>query len=247
MSAPVTSNRIRIAIVDDHPLFRAGLATSLRRAADLEIVMVGETAEDAIRAAASGKIDVLLLDITIPGNGIDAARSIVRDNPGMKILFLTGSDSEDAAAETLAIGGRGYVLKGANGRELVKAIRTVHQGQLYVTPELATRMLARQGRREPAAPVPDRPEPHMARPCQAAGSGRSSTLQPGGSRIGRSRPSLGSASPRSSTTSAWSYASGASATGSRRSCFIAARRRSPTSPQRPSGSRPDSASTILTC
>jgi two-component system nitrate/nitrite response regulator NarL len=165
MSTLVTSSRIRIAIVDDHPLFRAGLATSLRRTADLEIVTVGETAEDAVRAAASGNVDVLLLDITIPGGGIEAARSIVRDNPGVRILFLTGADSEDAAAETLAIGGRGYVLKGANGRELVKAIRTVHQGQLYVTPELATRMLARHGRREAAPPpAPARPGPAAARP-----------------------------------------------------------------------------------
>jgi DNA-binding NarL/FixJ family response regulator len=163
MSSAMTSSRIRIAIVDDHPLFRAGLATSLRRTADLEIVMVGETAEDAVRAAASGSVDVLLLDITIPGGGIEAARSIVRAHPEVRILFLTGADSEDAAAETLAIGGRGYVLKGANGRELVKAIRTVHQGQLYVTPELATRMLARHGRRE-APPPPERPAPAAARP-----------------------------------------------------------------------------------
>jgi DNA-binding NarL/FixJ family response regulator len=157
------NTRVRIAIIDDHPMFRAGLATSLRRAGDIEIVSVGATADDAVQAAATGKVDVLLLDIAIPGDGIEAARAIVRDHPDMKILFLTGSDSEDAAAETLAIGGRGYVLKGANGRELVKAIRTVHQGQLYVTPELATRMLARHGRRDQPASA-TRPEPLPTRP-----------------------------------------------------------------------------------
>lgn len=140
------TDRIRIAIIDDHPVFRAGLTQSLRRAPDVEIASVGATAEDAVNAVRSGGIDVLLLDLDIPGNGIEAARRIQAEASATKVLILTGSDDEQDVSSTLAVGALGYVLKGANGREIVNAIRTVHSGKPYVTPELASRMLIQQGR-----------------------------------------------------------------------------------------------------
>ena len=133
----------------DHPVFRSGLAQSLRRVADVEIATVGGTADEAVRAANTASIDVLLLDLTIPGDGKEAARRILRENPAARILILTGSNKEEDVAATLAIGAMGYVQKGASGREIIHAIRTVYRGQPYVTQELSARMLVQQSRATP--------------------------------------------------------------------------------------------------
>ena len=157
-------DQIRIAIIDDHPVFRSGLAQSLRRAADVEIVTVGGTADEAVSAAKTGSIDVLLLDLTIPGDGKEAARRILRENPAARILILTGSSKEEDVAATLAIGAMGYVQKGASGREIIHAIRTVYRGQPYVTQELAARMLVQQSRATPkptSAPGEPRSRPAL--------------------------------------------------------------------------------------
>jgi two-component system, NarL family, nitrate/nitrite response regulator NarL len=158
------TDRIRIAIIDDHPVFRAGLAQSLRRAPDVEIAGIGGTADEAVCAAKGGGIDVLVLDLDIPGKGIEAIRRILVETPAAKILILTGSTDEEDASATLAIGALGYVLKGASGREIINAIRTVHKGQPYVTPELASRMLIRQSRAV-LNPSPARKNAPLSRPA----------------------------------------------------------------------------------
>ena len=140
------TDRVRIAVIDDHPMFRTGLVASLRRFSDFEIVSVGGSADEALKAA-GGDIDILLLDIGIPGDGIEAGRRIAQDCPSVQVIYLTGSNNEDDATTALATGASGYVLKGATGRELANAIRTVHHGDPYITPELGSRMLARRGRR----------------------------------------------------------------------------------------------------
>jgi DNA-binding NarL/FixJ family response regulator len=109
-AAGVTAGSARLHC-RDHPVFRSGLAQSLRRAADVEIATVGGTADEAVRAANTASIDVLLLDLTIPGDGKEAARRILRENPAARILILTGSNKEVDVAATLAIGAMGYVQK----------------------------------------------------------------------------------------------------------------------------------------
>jgi len=135
----------------------------LRRATDVEIAVVGGTADEAVEAVNSGEIDVLLLDLTIPGDGKEAARRIMQENPAARILILTGSNKEEDVAAALAIGAMGYVQKGASGREIINAIRTVYRGQPYVTQELASRMLVQQGRaaQKPASTARD----HLPRPA----------------------------------------------------------------------------------
>ena len=129
----------------------------MRRATDVEIAVVGGTADEAVEAVNSGEIDVLLLDLTIPGDGKEAARRIMQENPAARILILTGSNKEEDVAAALAIGAMGYVQKGASGREIINAIRTVYRGQPYVTQELASRMLVQQGRaaQKPASTARD--------------------------------------------------------------------------------------------
>jgi two-component system, NarL family, nitrate/nitrite response regulator NarL len=141
-------NSIRVAIVDDHPLFRVGLASSLRRSPEIDVVGIGATADEAVEIACRDNIDVLLLDLEIPGSGIEAARRLSKQKPGLRILILTGSSSEDNVAKALAAGAAGYVLKGETGREIINAIQMIHRGQPYVTPELASRILTERDRQE---------------------------------------------------------------------------------------------------
>lgn len=133
---------IRIAIVDDHSIFREGLLSVLRTEPEIEIVGEGASAEDAVRLAREHLPDILLLDISMPGGGLNAAREIVRNFPVVKIIILTGSEGEADVMSALKTGARAYVLKGVAARELVNIIHSVHSGEIYVTPTLAANILS---------------------------------------------------------------------------------------------------------
>src|SRR5512135_582336 len=128
------SERIQIVIIDDHPLFRDGVIQTLQAEADIEIVGQTTTAAEAVRLAGELLPDVILLDITIPGGGLNAARMIAATSPVTKIIMLTASEAEEDVLTALKSGARGYILKGVSARELVKAVRDVHAGEAYVTP-----------------------------------------------------------------------------------------------------------------
>jgi DNA-binding NarL/FixJ family response regulator len=132
---------IRVAVVDDHPLFREGVAHTLERSNLLSIVGQGETADDAIRIAETESPDIMLLDVSMPGSGLAAADTISRNWPNVKIVMLTVSESEDHVQQALASGARGYILKGTSSTELVDTLRLIARGEHYVTPTLAARVL----------------------------------------------------------------------------------------------------------
>ncbi len=134
-------DKIHIAIVDDHPLFREGVIAILGTEPDIEIVAQGETAEDAIRIARDLLPDLLILDINIPGGGLQAAQTIAGSFPVIKIIMLTGIPDEDHVLTALRAGVQAYVLKGVSARELVKILHTVQSGESYVTPTLAANLL----------------------------------------------------------------------------------------------------------
>lgn len=142
---------IRIAAVDDHALFLEGLRRALSFAPDMAVVAEGATAADACRIAAEHTPDVLILDLRIPGHGITAARAIASLAPSVKIMIVTGSSEEDQVAAAVAAGAKGYVLKGAGAAEVQDAVRAVHTGRPYVTPELASRLLLQLIARAPTA------------------------------------------------------------------------------------------------
>ncbi len=135
------SDKIRVVIVDDHPLFREGVATILGNEPDFEIVGQGANADEAIGMSLDLLPDVLLLDIDMPGNGIKAARRVAAACPVTKIVFLTVSESDDNLIEALKAGGRAYILKGVAGRELTRILRAVNEGESYVPPALAASLL----------------------------------------------------------------------------------------------------------
>ena len=136
------SDRIQIVIVDDHPLFRNGVMQTLRAEPDIEIVGQGTTAAEAISLAGELLPDIILLDITIPGGGLNAAQTIAAAVPVARIIMLTASGAEDDVLTALKAGARGYILKGVSGDELVKIVRDVHAGEAYVTPALAASLLS---------------------------------------------------------------------------------------------------------
>lgn len=136
------TKKFKIAVVDDHPLMRAGIESTLKRDPGFEVVGTGASAEDAIRLAAEHHPDVMLLDVNMPGCGMAAARQISQLNPEVRVLFLTVSERQEDVVAALEAGARGYILKGISGPDLVRTIHSVTLGETYITPEFAARLLA---------------------------------------------------------------------------------------------------------
>jgi DNA-binding NarL/FixJ family response regulator len=149
-------NHIRVAVIDDHPLFRDGVVHTLQSTADMVVVGQGATAQDAIRIGTSLLPDIMLMDVNMPGSGIDAAREIRCCCPSVKTVMLTVSESEDDVAAAMQIGVSGYILKGSSGAELVQILRSIQKLELYVTPALAARLLGRK--RQQAIEIRNLPE-----------------------------------------------------------------------------------------
>jgi len=135
-------NGIRVAVVDDHPLFREGVTRSLRETGGFEIVGEGSTKEDALQIAAEKQPDIVLLDISMPGGGLNALAAMLDDRPDQKIVMLTVSESSDDVATALNNGAKGYVLKGVGAKALVEILNTVAAGESYVSPTLSARVLS---------------------------------------------------------------------------------------------------------
>ena len=140
------SEKIRVVVVDDHPLFREGVAGILGSEADMEVIGQGASAEDAIRLAHDLLPDVMLLDIDMPGNGLEAARRIADSYPVIRIVMLTVSESEENLLAAMKAGAKAYILKGVAGRELLRIVRLVLAGESYVPPALAASLLTDLGK-----------------------------------------------------------------------------------------------------
>ena len=143
-------NVIRVAVVDDHPLFREGVVHMLKGVDGIEVVAEGATAADAVRIAQERAPNVMLLDISIAGGGIEAAQNVACASPDTQVIMLTVSEDEEHVASALRAGVRGYVLKGSNGSELVRVVEAIASGNSYVAPNLAARLLARKKERTDA-------------------------------------------------------------------------------------------------
>ena len=148
---------VRLAIVDDHPLLREGVARSLAETGAFEICGEGASADDAIRLAGEVKPDILLIDISMPGGGLHALQAIRASQPDMKVVILTVSEANDDVTSALNAGAQGYVLKGVGSKMLAEILQGVARGETYVSPVLAARMLANlkdmNARASPANPL----------------------------------------------------------------------------------------------
>ena len=137
--------KIRVGVVDDHPLYRDGVIFALESEADIEIVAQGETASDAYQITLDHSPDVLLLDMNMPGGGMNAVAKISLRCPSTKTLMLTVVDDEEEVRNVLRKGARGYLLKGTSSSELANAIRVVSRGQSYVSPNFAAQLIMSRG------------------------------------------------------------------------------------------------------
>ena len=143
------NDRLRVVIVDDHVLFRDGLATILAAEADIEVVGQGGSADEAVRLARDLLPEIILLDIDMPGGGLEAASKIAAECPVTRIVMLTASEEDDDLLTALKSGVRAYILKGVAARELLRILRAVAAGESYVPPALAASLLLEL--HEPAA------------------------------------------------------------------------------------------------
>lgn len=142
-------DRISVAVVDDHPILRQGLAAVLRNEPRFRFVAEGGSATEALQIADVHRPDIIILDLNIPGGGIDALTQIAVEFPTVRCIVLTVCDNADTAISALNAGAQGYILKGVSGGELKSAIWTVFNNKSFVSPEFATKLLlAAQNRQD---------------------------------------------------------------------------------------------------
>jgi two-component system, NarL family, response regulator NreC len=134
---------IRIVVVDDHAVVRSGLRLLLGAEEDMEVVGDAGNVHDAVFEVRVAKPDVVLLDVTMPGeSGIDGLPKLLHEAPEARVLMLSMQDDPSYVREAFAAGARGYVLKEAIDAEVVAAVREVAAGNRYVHPALGARMVA---------------------------------------------------------------------------------------------------------
>jgi DNA-binding NarL/FixJ family response regulator len=134
---------IRLLVADDHPAFRRGLELMLTGVADIEIVGEADTGERAVELTASCTPAVILMDLRMPGlDGIEATRRLTRSGSTAAVVVLTMFEDDDSVFAAMRAGARGYLLKGAEQDEIVRAIRAAAAGEAIFGPEIAQRVIA---------------------------------------------------------------------------------------------------------
>ncbi len=134
--------RIKVLLVDDHPVVRRGMRHLLSTCADMEIVGEAEDGPSALRAASSLAPEVILLDVRLPGDsGFEVVPQLRQVVPSARIIMLTTYDDDEYLAKSIGGGAHGYVLKSASDESVAEAIRAVHRGERVVTPSLMGKVL----------------------------------------------------------------------------------------------------------
>jgi DNA-binding NarL/FixJ family response regulator len=137
----MSDQKIRILIADDHPVFRFGLRALLEAQPDMVVVGEAESGSAAVRMAKELQPDLLLMDINMPGmNGIEATRQITAIEIHPAVLIITMLD-DDTVFTAMQAGARGYLLKGAEGNETLRAIRAVANGEVIFSPGVAEQLM----------------------------------------------------------------------------------------------------------
>ncbi|MCA2218354.1 response regulator [Jidongwangia harbinensis] len=155
----------RILLADDHALVRRGVRLILEGEPDLTVVAEAADGAEAVEQARTERPDLAILDIAMPRlTGLQAARELTRNQPGLRILFLTMYDNEQYFFEALRVGAAGYVLKSVADRDLVEACRAAMRDEPFLYPGAETELMrtylqrAREGDPPPARAITDREE-----------------------------------------------------------------------------------------
>jgi len=132
---------IRVLVVDDHDLVRAGITRMLADIDGLQVVGQGSSGEEALKKARDLKPDVILMDVKMPGiGGLEATRKLQRSNPDIKVIAVTVCEEDPFPTRLMQAGAAGYLTKGAALDEMVQAIRQVFAGQRYISPQIAQQL-----------------------------------------------------------------------------------------------------------
>ena len=133
---------IKLTIVDDHALFREGLASIVKLEPDIEVAGMAGSVQEAIEVIRAVEPDVVLMDFTLPdGTGADATRKVLNEHPDCKIIFLTMSDHDDDLFAAIRSGAKGYLLKNLSPSKLVTTIRSVQQGESALSRTMTARLM----------------------------------------------------------------------------------------------------------
>ena len=151
-----TEGRIRVMVVDDHPIMRSGLRDTLEASGRFEVVGQAEDGEEAVRTVEGIDPQVIVMDVIMPNkDGIDACREIMELLPDTRVMMLTASSEEDAVIEAIAAGATGYLQKYSRPEELVGAVLDVAEGRLRIPDKAVRRVFAMiRGERKPVSPQP---------------------------------------------------------------------------------------------
>ncbi len=134
--------RIRILVVDDHPMMRQGLAALINNEKDLAVCGEAESAAQAMDAIAATRPDLVIADITMPDkSGLELIKDALAVHPGLRVLVVSMHDESLYAERVLRAGGRGYIMKQEGGKRLMEGIRQVLAGQIYVSEKMSKRIL----------------------------------------------------------------------------------------------------------
>ncbi|MFN3318805.1 MAG: response regulator [Allorhizobium sp.] len=132
---------VRVAFVDDHPILLEGLVSLYRTKTDLDVVAMGHTTVDALNIVETHHPDVIVMDLSMPGDSFAAIDVMLASYPDTKVIVFTASSAIQPAVELIEAGISGYVLKGASSSDLHHAIISAYSGETYITPGFATKVI----------------------------------------------------------------------------------------------------------
>ena len=136
---------IRVLVVDDHELVRSGITRMLADNPDIEVIGEASSGEDAIDSVRKDSPDIVLMDIRMPGiGGLEATRRILRIDDAVRVIVVTACADDPYPTRVMQAGASAYITKGADIKEMVRAIRMAPSGQRYISPEIAQKMALKQ-------------------------------------------------------------------------------------------------------
>ena len=152
----VAAPPVRVLIADGHTLVRAGYRVLLEDESGINVVGEAATGEETIALAAGLRPDVVLIDVTLPGRDCVAATRRILSRPGVAVMLLTNSESDDRIFAALRAGASGLLLKDTDPADLVRAVELLARGEALLSPELTRRLIAAYvSQPEPSRPVPE--------------------------------------------------------------------------------------------
>ncbi|MGM0774615.1 UvrY/SirA/GacA family response regulator transcription factor [Marinobacter sp.] len=136
---------IRVLVVDDHELVRSGITRMLADNPDIDVIGEASSGEDAIDFVRKDSPDIVLMDIRMPGiGGLEATRRVLRIDDAVRVIVVTACADDPYPTRVMQAGASAYITKGADIKEMVRAIRMAHSGQRYISPEIAQKMALKQ-------------------------------------------------------------------------------------------------------